>query len=576
MVYAGLDLGSTYSMVTVYNEKTKKVTAIDTSMDSPYVPSLVSWNGKKMEFGKIAKARAGKKGYSFFKAFKMLLSENDKKKLAQFGYTEEYTPEAIAELFIDHLLKKALSIQGETKIDRLVVGAPEIWFQNFNTMSGRVALQEICGKLPYLASKERDIEGKYLQVVSEPAAACAFFAYNYQEMKGNPFEGQILLIDYGGGTLDINLAKVTCEKTKDGSQFMEIRVLESDGAGENTERNIGKAGIMYMESVIEKAITEQYPEYAFHAKDKDGIFQKAVNLLEEELKNRVEEVDDTFSINDPTDPMSLEELDSEEFATVEIEDDELEISYGLLARAYNETIQPTFDQKLKKMITLIAKHGINYQTVVDDSFKISLVGGFSNFPLVKDQVERTFSLGHSSPVMNGLMKDQNDREQAIAKGCALIAARVIGIRQTAKFSIGILQKNPYTHKKLVYYAFNYKQEIEYGKVYYPFVTDRNGKKSYVTTVFNADGIGQLVINRTGSDSPGAVVSPKEKYLKQLKDMPEIGVIGFSLDASDTLTLHAAEYDYRTNTIGKVRAIPLGRYNEFFDLSVWEQVPDQFG
>ncbi len=581
MFFVGLDLGSTYTVTAVYNEKTEELKSVISDMESPYVPSVAAWDGKKMQFGIMAKDHAGMKGYRLFRAFKMLLSETDPAVLAEHGYTDEFTPEKVAELFISNLLKKVMGSLGEQVIDRLIVGAPEIWFQTLSTMSGRVILKDICSRLPMLAASDNNhSDGVHLQVVSEPAAACAFFAYNYQQMNKDPFEGQILLIDYGGGTLDINLAKVTCTRQEGGRQFMEIRVIESNGAGENRDGHIGSAGILYMEKLVAEAIAQQQPQYAENLDTADGGFQHAVNEVEKQLKYCTEDIEDIFDthgISNPSlvDELTMRDLDSIDFARIRYKDATLQISYGHLVRVYNQYIYPTFDKMLQEMIGNLEKHEIPYQTITDDTFKISLVGGFCNFSLVKKQVESTFSLSHSSRVMGGLMKDKTDREQAIAKGCALIAAGVVGIRQTAPFSIGILQHDPYTYEKYVHYAFLYKHDIEYGKIYYPYTYDNKGNKEYMTTVFGGDGLGQFVINQSGTDRPGATVVAKEEYLQKLKNMPHIGVIGFSLDASETLTIHVAGYDYLKNEINHTATISLGRYNEFFEISKFEPIENQY-
>ena len=52
---------------------------------------------------------------------------------------------------------------------------------------------------------------KHVQVVTEPEAASAYFAYHYEKETGKPFNGSLLLIDYGGGTLDITLTRIASD-----------------------------------------------------------------------------------------------------------------------------------------------------------------------------------------------------------------------------------------------------------------------------------------------------------------------------------------------------------------------------
>ena len=285
MLNIGIDFGSTYTSVSVYRPEIKQLEALTFNQDSPYVPSVAAYNGKKLEFGRSAKLHAGKRGVRVYKAFKMLLTETDEGRLRQRGYDADCPPARIAREFLEDLVRRVLARTGEERVAHLVVGAPEIWFQEVKTIAGRSVLRDICLEIPEIES---------VQVVSEPAAASAFFSYNYQAITGKAFDGNILLIDYGGGTLDITLTQVMAQTDGEGRQYMEIKVLESGGAGENVEGRIGKAGIVYMESVVAEAIRRAGLLADGREPETDGKFFQAVNALEDELQSRTEEIDEMF------------------------------------------------------------------------------------------------------------------------------------------------------------------------------------------------------------------------------------------------------------------------------------------
>ena len=163
---------------------------------------------------------------------------------------------------------------------KLVVGVPEVWGQSFNTFDGRAVLHQICSSFDFVEEAV---------VVSEPACASAFFAYNYKLIRKENFDGKVLLIDYGGGTLDITLTKVSSN-----GDTMEVKVEKRDGAGENTDREIGNAGIKYMEKVTERAILDSEAFSDLETVEYDGDFMKAVDELEEVLMSDAETVEDTF------------------------------------------------------------------------------------------------------------------------------------------------------------------------------------------------------------------------------------------------------------------------------------------
>ncbi|MCD8126074.1 MAG: Hsp70 family protein [Clostridiales bacterium] len=179
-----------------------------------------------------------------FSAFKMLLNEQDQRTLSSRNYSAEYTPKRVAGAFLQQQIHRILSNHAASEIENLVICAPEVWTtQNavrHGQMDGRTILRDICGSIP---------EVKNVNVVSEPAAASAYFAYRYWETA--PQSYRLLIIDYGGGTLDLTLTEMHSQGAS-----VEIKVLYRTGFGENENGKIGNAGIAYMERVIRLAIAE--------------------------------------------------------------------------------------------------------------------------------------------------------------------------------------------------------------------------------------------------------------------------------------------------------------------------------
>lgn len=44
---------------------------------------------------------------------------------------------------------------------------------------------------------------------SEPVSAAAYFCRQWKKTQNSPFLGKLLVIDYGGGTLDVTLCEVS-------------------------------------------------------------------------------------------------------------------------------------------------------------------------------------------------------------------------------------------------------------------------------------------------------------------------------------------------------------------------------
>lgn len=555
MLNLGIDFGSTYTTVSVYRQETGMVESISMA-SSPYIPSMVAQVGDKYEFARAAKSRIGRRGVTVFRGFKMLLPETDGEALAARGYAGENMPREIARRFLDYCLRQALEILHETQVDNLVVGAPEIWNESIGTMDGRTVLRNIFQGMDCV---------KHVQVASEPAAATAFFAHNFQLCTGKPYEGCILLIDYGGGTLDITLTSVSAAGA---AGAMEIKVLERTGAGENVEGKIGQAGIVYMETVMAQAIAQSGVLEGQPLKT-DSRFFKAVDSLEEELQFRTDAIRETF------DEYGLEDLEDleQEFTTVDYMGQEIPVTYRLLVEVYNREIRPVLGEKLDLMIDYMKKRGIPYLDRTQDNFKIALVGGFGNYYLVKKQIEEKFAFSTMDRRQADIIQNQSDREKAISLGAAMLSAGVITIRNTAPYSIGIFGRDA-DGKPCIDYAFTYKQEIVFDQPYFPLDKESGKVIRYLVT---SGRISRFIINRGSDDATAMVVPVKPDFAGRLEHVVSspfwTAAIGFSLDASGVLSIHIRDYDMHTQTMGEDHKVELTRFSELFALTKVKRVMD---
>lgn len=547
----GVDFGSTYTTVSMYKKAENRVEAMEVD-GSTNIPSVACINSGKMRFGKLAKEKVGKKSTTaYFEAFKMLLPEQNKTLLHKRGYTDENSPYSVTAGFLDSCLHLAMKTNSAEKIDNLVICAPEVWSAAVNTADGRPKLRDICNSFPY-------VNKGHVKVISEPAAASAFFAHNYDKNTGRKYNGHILLIDYGGGTLDITLTEALGGAT--GS--MEIKIRERCGAGENEEGQIGKAGIAYMEGVTKAAICAAKLAANENAIPVDEKLFEAVNSLESELRSRVSDVDSFFEDVDLDEP---DEYEDEEFCTIEYDREELPVSYGLLVNTYNKLIKPVLNSKIQHMTEFMEKNSINYRDVSSDNFKIALVGGFGNYYLVRHQVNKIFRFNSKDNRFKDIIKNSSDRERAISYGAALIASGEISIRSTAPYSIGIFavdsEGRPTTN-----YAIEMRQEIEYGKPY--FQKDIRGEKM---PFFVPNGsIDKLIIN-TSSDIRGTMKMPLKENLRTLLKNSVTGKyktanVAFSLDQSEVLSMHIEEYDYIEGSTGATKTFELSRFSDLFETS----------
>lgn len=584
----GIDLGSTNSSVFVYDLESKKTIPIDVVSGSPLVPSVVSYDPKTKtyDFGPNAKNTKSKKT-RVFKAFKMLLSETDSAILTDRRYDtipdelasqEEKeranTPENITRIFLKYILDAVLLKTGADYISNLVVGFPEVW-NNIETAGARFVLREICNRL--MAEINAEVKKRtgqevssHVEVRTEPECASAFIAKQIELETGTNYNGNILIIDYGGGTLDITLSNI--ETNAQG--FMEINVLARQGAGENStsDKQIGNAGIIYMESIIEEAIRRAEVFEPEEEIPHDNKFYAAVNALENCITGALrKKLELTFSSNG-VDEDALEDLGDEEdleewlFCAVDYDgagdEDELLIPYSLMAKCYNEIIAPTLNKHIRLIMNDMLDHNIQYMSSQSDEFKIAVVGGFGRYYPVRAQIRKLFNMNYVNDKRMVKMSE-DEAELAIANGACLLSEGILKIRKTSRLEIGMTQNNG----KNVQIAIRHGQEYTSGEVYH--CKDSQGRL-YKFWLEGAT-ISEFWINyssRPEGAHRGILKSRIRKQLDSVKDFKELPVVvGFSMDDSEVLTMHVQNFNPGTGEVeGKTKDFPLSRYDSMFDIS----------
>lgn len=572
----GIDFGSTYSTISTYNATTGRAEAIAlVEGESASIPSVVSIFGKsqKISCGKAAKEQIGKKSARIFEAFKMLLNEDNQEMLRKRGYDSTYTPHWAAKTYLSSLVGGAMKRCNAALLENVVVCVPEIWCRGVRSLDGRSILRGILEN-----ELDLELEAKpKVRVTTEPEAASAFFAYNYRQETQKPFNGHLLLIDYGGGTLDITLTEV--RSYDNGS--MEIAYREGGGAGENHpdeqgNGTIGNAGIAYMQRVVELALREAgmldegaQPDYM------DPEFLAAVKDLESQLKSaeRIQDIEDTFG-SYGSGYQDIEDIlndNSEEFCGIEYEEEEVSVTYQQLFQAYRMTIEPVLDEQIRRINPLVEQHihmdPCDPMTGIRDDFKIALVGGYGSFYLVKKQISDIYKLDANPRLGRNMAADK--REQAISLGAALLAEGKVKLQKTARYSIGLCTQDN-TGRKHICYGIHYLQTVKTGKVYFLcYDNDPSKPRTYAYPQLDCFMIGDLrKEDRNGHGwEYGTGMRPKPDILKRLRSLPDDGMwyIGFSMDENDIVSLHLVPRSTMSDAKCKEITVPLDSYRNMFEM-----------
>lgn len=601
----GIDLGSTYSTVSKYNPATGMPEALTMAEGDPAsIPSEVAYNEWEMRYtcGKSAKDMADQAGVQLFRSFKMMLVESDSKILARHGYVGQNTPRAITTRFLGSTLqglakreaKKDLSHSGTDRFENIVICMPELWANELNAQDGRGILRDIL--LSDAIEKDYKIKVDHVRVVTEPEAASAFIAHSYETETKKPFNGHLLLIDYGGGTLDLTLTKVE----SDGKGSMQITYCDSGGAGQNhLDENgickIGKAGIAFMQNILQRVMVDAGLLQPGQSPDYDSTdFKVTYNRLESALKDsqKMDSIEDTFSEYESYQDFHnilTDELENPLFAafpygsTGKI----LRVTFPHLFLAYREVVEGVLQAEIDKIDVSVQKAiGANPRRPEagnKDDFKIALVGGFGSFYLVKKQIADIYNL-NVNPRLDKRTKgiSADTRELAISMGAALLAARKVILKQTARYSIGIASdmikvKGVDQYQKL-YYGITYHQLIEPGKIYYiRYDYDekkRDDPKNWVCYAGLRHNLNAFVTESSPLLTEGDLMPLKDAMINRLKKLPDENVwyVGFSMDENGVISLHVTpRILHGLPTPPAPAPIPLDSYNNLFILTAVKRV-----
>lgn len=576
----GIDFGSTYSTVAKYDSSTGTAEAMTLSEGaSASIPSVVSLSKKGViTSGAAAKEQAGKKTVRIFEAFKMLLNESNRSILQRRGYDDQYTPQVITKCFLESILQGALKREGSESLDNVVICAPEIWWKDVLTLDGRAILRTVL-------KDEIDIPVKDVRVVTEPEAASAFIAYNYEKATKSSFNGHLLLIDYGGGTLDLTLTQVS----SDGNGTMEISYRESGGAGENHPDargncTIGKAGIAYMQNVVTLALRdagllEENAQIDYTSAD----FVAAVKDLESQMKSadRILDIEDVFGEYGKYHKIK-KILDEEpiDFISLEYDGEEVPVTYQHLFISYQEIIETVLEKELNRIAVLVKERlGIDPRTPeagIRDDFKIAMVGGFCTFYLVRQQIAEIYNLDTNNAIDLRVKNVSVDKqEQAIALGAALLAEGKVVLKKTARFSIGIHSLG-YDGSDRLAYGIKYHQTVEPGKPYFLCFTESAGDVpgNRITYGGIRNNITSFAIEYSSNRKHGGLLKLKPEMVKKLQKLPDAGFwnLGFSMDESEVISFHVVPKALGdVPTFATPEPIVLGRFSNLFELTEVKEV-----
>ncbi len=174
----GIDLGTTNSLATTW--RNERVELIPNNLGDLLTPSVVGLSDEgDIIVGKLAKERLLSHPHLTQARFKRLMGTGQKLRLGD----QMYLPEELSAFVLKKLVEDAEAFLGE-KVEEIIVSVPAYFNED------QRAATKIAGHLAGI---------KIERIINEPSAAALALHYSREE------DASYMIIDFGGGTLDISI-----------------------------------------------------------------------------------------------------------------------------------------------------------------------------------------------------------------------------------------------------------------------------------------------------------------------------------------------------------------------------------
>ena len=462
----GFDFGTTNSVISFYDRERQALDCFRSHAGgNSYIPTVVAYGGRTTKIGEAAKAELGSP--DVYADFKLRLGSGFEDPMP--GQTR--TPHEVAGDYISTLLQEFREA-GHT-VQNIVMTIPEAWYGENSNFMARENLQ-----LLY-----QEIGETQVCFQSEPVAAAAYYCWRYQyQQEDNPdqkgFDGTLMIIDFGGGTLDVTLCRV--------DQGQKIRVLDSCGSGEGIE-NRACGGSAFDEEVI-KLLCREYRIELFPA-----LLALAKNEFEQKLIAKAGECTEIMQ-------------DYFEYPAG-LEDEQILVLNSLGGRSVCcRHLKTAFDKVNRPILERAVKTILKKNKIPSERFNVVMVGGFSNFCCVENAPRQLLDsrTGADDPPFTKLLSQEN-KALAVAKGAALIADSIISVDPVFPYELGVVMGVP-------------DEELHYHDIFVPLIRKGDLRDDYYNPLYSRDKVTVL---------PGGV---SECYVRLYAGIGEERTV-FALDES---------------------------------------------
>lgn len=401
----GIDFGTTNSTIAYLDNNSRPVGfRFGGPNGNEYIPSAIAYSKnddtESPLIGDEAKHKQNSDEYYYFEHYKLkliykydLFLEKCRKKVIDI--TKDYLRQLIAKY------KREAFNSGARpeKLDYIALALPNaVYSPNINNERDVQAAERIKQELSELLESEAESYGFY----SESTCACQFYVNNYEI----DFSGNIIVIDYGGGTLDISSCKVARYSNVD---YPIIEVLAQVGTSTDELGEFSSyAGVQFDRAVVSNFYVEDTAAYASYV----GHFESSFKIPQSnQLNQKLIKYYDTGVVT------------NEEWRP-EIAGNPHAISAELLDDVFSQYNLPKLRQYF---YAVVPEEGLqDGGATIQSSFRVLLIGGFSQLYCVENYVRDFLNIDKSS-LHDKRLTDVNANEKflAVAYGAAIEAERSV-------------------------------------------------------------------------------------------------------------------------------------------------------
>lgn len=560
----GIDFGTTYSTICYVDESFQPgdgnyLLPYETGAGDTLIPTAVAYHiddSTDVLVGREALDMVDNPEYHVCRHFKMLLALEGTPLLMQFiaehpdyaMYTS-HTPSKVAHDFFAHMLEWYQHANKVGQIEKIVLTMPLVWTgfdQQLHENTG--SAQKLLSQALQTAST-KVCGGKHktkVEIRSEPEAAAGYFAYLYKLQHGQYLNGQMLVVDHGGGTLDVTLADVT--HSEDG---IKVASKARSGKGRHLDYALGVAGVAYDRALADLAL--QNAKRALEGADLSEFLDKLEYLKRQPgMRTRLNAFHTKGINNQGMNPKGIP------------------IMPVLCKQAFVAVNEQPLQQALEEVFQ---EHS---QEAKSPNLHVALAGGFSNLPFVEHLVRRYFGAKEDiddTSDQRFALSTLAQRTHAIAMGAALVAAQKVTIEDKLHYEIGVYVYTIATgevFEPVIAYGTEYKQLQQVIWMSTPVQGGAEGIKLGLKESGRADRAARpfrLKHLNAGKNRLGAVSA---KSMVPDYEPSSYYRIGFSVptdDESGVSGRHELTIHFRNEATGKERTFPIGEVFIEFDTRV---------